>query len=120
MSQDDELRQEQRLNCHETTFIEVVSGTVAEYQPSKIVICNTLDVSANGLQVSMDQKLQIGAIHQLSIQLDQPDERFHLVAEVKWCQPSDDESEFVMGLALFESEDTDIERWKESIATRFA
>jgi hypothetical protein len=120
MSEDIDQRQEQRLLLEELVFIEVSSASKEDNSPSNIVICNTLDASANGLQVGMDYPLPVGSIHQLGVQLRDQEKRIYLAAEVKWCEQAVDGSGSIMGLALFESEDTDIQAWKELIAERFS
>lgn len=110
MNHDTELRQEFRLSAQETVFIETA--------PDCIIISNSVDISANGLQIKIDQELPIGSIHQTSVQLDNPDFRLQLVTEVKWIKPAAEDDEFLIGLALFESEGTDIKQWKEMIAER--
>jgi hypothetical protein len=38
------------------------------------------------------------------------------VAEVKWKRPDPETEGFRIGFLLFESDDTDIQRWKELVA----
>jgi len=113
----DEKRQESRLTAQETLFLELSLPNESEQAP-KMVVCSTIDISANGLQVSMDHTLPAGSIHQLGIELENPPQRFHLVGEVKWCRPGEN-SGFLIGFALYESDDTDIEVWKQAMAERF-
>jgi hypothetical protein len=112
-----EQRQETRLAAQETIFLELALPNESDQAP-KMIVCNTVDISANGLQVAMDDTLPQGSIHQLGIELENPPQRFHLVAEVKWCRPRDS-SGFLVGFALYESDDTDIEAWKKAMAERF-
>lgn len=114
---DSDKRQETRLQTQETLFLELSSPNDTGQSP-KMIICNTVDISANGVQVAMDSALQQGSIHQLGIELENPAQRFHLVAEVKWCRPADG-SGYLIGFALYESDDTDIEQWKQVVAARF-
>ena len=104
-----ELRQEYRLAERETVYIE---------QGNDIVITQTLDMSANGLRVIGDTELPAGSIVRTCVQLKNSHERFMLVCEVKWSQLHLHPGEFLLGLSLFESEDTDIQGWKEMIARR--
>ncbi len=104
-----ELRQEYRLEERETVYIE---------QGNNIVITQTLDMSANGLRVISDIELPTGSIVRTCVQLKNTHERFMLVSEVKWSQLHQQPGEFLLGLSLFESDDTDIQAWKEMIARR--
>jgi hypothetical protein len=117
MSDNSEKRQETRLTAQETLFLELSLPNAADQAPT-MVVCNTIDISANGLQVAMDNTLPAGSIHQLGIELENPPQRFHLVGEVKWCRPHDS-SGYLIGFALYESDDTDIEAWKQAMAERF-
>lgn len=112
-----EKRQESRLVVQETLFLELSLPHESDQTP-KMVVCSTVDISANGLQVSMDDTLPAGSIHQLGIELENPPRRFHLVGEVKWCRPRE-ASGYLVGFALYESDDTDIEAWKQAMAERF-
>jgi hypothetical protein len=117
ISNNSEKRQESRLAVQETLFLELSLPNESDQAP-KMIVCNTVDISANGLQVSMDHTLPAGSIHQLGIELENPPQRFHLVAEVKWCRPRES-SGYLVGFALYESDDTDIEAWKTAMAERF-
>ena len=112
-----EKRQEFRLTTQETMFLELSLPHESEQTP-KMVVCNTVDISANGLQVAMDNMLPAGSIHQLGIELENPSRRFHLVGEVKWCRPRE-RTGYLIGFALYESDDTDIEAWKQAMVERF-
>lgn len=113
-------RQEYRLNQQETVYIELTSSAPGDETPSDIVISNSVDISANGLRVITDRDLMPGSILRACVQFRDSSERFLLVTEVKWCRPHDYAGEYVVGLALFESEGTDIQRWKEIIGERFS
>lgn len=105
----DELRQEYRLDARETVYLEQAG--------SDLLISTSLDISANGLRVITDCPLPADSIVRTCVQL-KSGEHFVLVCEVKWAQPYGDQGEFLVGLSLFESEDTDIQGWKEMIAAR--
>jgi hypothetical protein len=112
-SQGDEYRGETRLELAETVFIEVLSSTSKE--PGNVVICNSLDFSASGLQVVVDDEIAAGSIFRLCIDLRE-EEPIFLVGEVKWKRPDTDTAGFRLGFLLFESDDTDILRWQALVA----
>jgi hypothetical protein len=107
-------RQEYRFNTPLTVFIEFVAAD--SDSSATIVICQSLDISANGLRVITDRELPEGTILQSCVQLKEKNRRFMLSTEVKWSQPYKNNGEFLIGLALFESENTDIQEWKEFVA----
>ena len=114
-------RQEARLDCSETIFIEVQHRYVAEGESSsRLLICNSVDLSANGIQAQIDEDLPINAIYQLCVELTETGERLFLVAQVKWLRPAGTGNGFFVGLMIFESDDTDVERWKLHIADRLS
>ncbi len=112
-----ELRQEYRLDTPLTVFIELIAANIDT--PATIVISHSVDISANGLRVITDRPLPIGSILSSCVQLNNSERRFMLSTEVKWSQALVHKDECLIGLALFESEDTDIQAWKEFIAEQF-
>lgn len=110
---DTDKRQEFRIENELTVFIELMSGD--EHNNSTIVVSKSLDISANGLRVIADRKLASGSILRTCVQLHDFASKFMLISEVKWARPYN-KGEFLLGLSLFESDDTDIQEWKEFIA----
>jgi hypothetical protein len=95
-------------------FLEV--SDEQDHEPT-IVISRSLDISANGLRIITDRELTPGSILRSCIQNQDATQQFTLITEVKWLQPWQNPNEFLVGLALFESEDSNIVEWKEFIAS---
>lgn len=111
-----EFRSELRLKRQELIYIEVISASFDMDDTASIVISSTVDISANGLQVSVDQPLPVGSILSLCVQTTPAGERLHLVGEVIWVKPLDEaRSQFRAGFALYESDGTDILAWKNQV-----
>jgi hypothetical protein len=108
-----EQRQEYRLATQLTVFIEL--GDEQDIAPT-IMISRSLDISANGIRVITDRELLPGSILRSCIQTQDIAKRFVLVTEVRWVQPWQDTDEFLVGLALLDSESSNIQEWKEFIA----
>ena len=108
-------RQEYRLETQLTVYIEL--GSEQDSEPT-LVVSHSLDISANGLRVITDRELPIASILRSCVQSD--DQRFMLITEVKWLQPWVNQGEYLVGLGLFASEDSDIQAWKEFIARQCA
>jgi len=106
-------RQEYRLATQLTVFIEL--GDEKSNDPI-IVISRSLDISANGLRIITDRELPVGSIVRSCVQSLDIEQRFLLITEVKWSQPWQESGEFLVGLALFDSQDSHIQEWKEFIA----
>jgi len=109
----EDQRQEYRLDTQLTVFLELGEDPTSE---PTIVISRSLDISANGLRVITDRELTPGSILRGCLQTQDIAKRFVLITEVKWSQPWQNPGEFLVGLALFESQDSDIQEWKEFIA----
>lgn len=113
---DDDRREESRLNRSAMLFVETVSAAPDSIEGPVVVACKTLDFSANGMQVQMDQALTAGAIHQMTLELPNSSERFELTGEVRWVRVSSSGAGYVAGIMLFNSEGTEIIDWKLAIA----
>jgi hypothetical protein len=119
IDQDDasDRRSEQRIDEQVTIFVERSAAEFDSAQPANIMICDSVDISANGVQVRMDQPLPIGTILRLCAQFSAGRASLYLVGEVKWQR--EENGQYLIGFALFESEQTDIIAWKELIAGEF-
>ena len=111
-----ERRSETRLNESVTIFVERYAADFDNTNPASIIICKSVDISANGLQVRMDQPIPLGTILRLCAQFSSGREALYVVGEVRWQREED--SGYCIGFGLFESEQTDIIAWKELIAGR--
>jgi hypothetical protein len=112
----EDQRQEYRMETQLTVFLELGDEAHSE---ATIVISRSLDISANGLRIITDRELVPGSILRSCVQTQDIDKRFMLITEVKWLQPWQNPGEFLVGLALFESENSNIQEWKEFIAQQF-
>lgn len=110
----EERRSEIRLDEQATIFIEVMSSSFDNSSPPAVVICNSLDVSANGIQVALDDNINVGSILRLGVDLGDDTETIYLVGEAKWVRQ--DEEQYKVGFELYDAQDTGIAEWKQSIA----
>jgi hypothetical protein len=123
-----EQRQEWRLSSEDTVFVELADDLAEGEEKSRIVICDVLDMSANGLRVLMDEAPPKGSILRICVQLSDTETMIFLSAETMWIKddigfPVSDslaknDQAYQIGFSLFESEDTDIEAWKRLVADR--
>ena len=116
-SQDQNNRIETRIDLEETIFIEIIASDMSD--TGIIIMCNSLDLSANGLQVIIDEEISLGSILRLCIDLKDA-EPIYVVGEVKWKRPDEETGGWRIGFLLFEADDTDIQRWKEFVADALA
>lgn len=113
-----EQRQEYRLNSRETVFIELASASHDGREAEEILVSKSVDISANGLQVLVNQPLEMNRILQVAISLEDLDTPISLVTEVKWIVANEEQQQWMVGLALLESDDTKLAEWKTIIAQR--
>ena len=106
-------RQEYRLDNQLTVIIEL--GSSANGDPI-LVVSQSLDISANGLRVIANEAVATDIILRCCIRDAHSDRQFLLVTEVKWCRPHESAGDYLIGLSLFDSDGTDIVKWKEFIA----
>lgn len=109
MTTSQDHRIEVRLDIEATIFLELLSSE------SDILMCHSLDLSANGLQVMLDDPVEAGSICRLCIDIKDRDP-IYLIAEVKWQRPDKEEDATRIGFAIFESDESDILQWKKLVA----
>lgn len=114
MTNSTERRAEARIEKNTTIFVEVCSASFDNSTPAQVIVCSSLDLSANGIQVEMDQEVAIGTILRICAEFNDDNKTLYLVGEVKWIKPIDDH--FNIGFELYDAENTDIAGWKEIIA----
>jgi len=117
MTTSQEQRQEYRLHSVETVFIEVAAASFDGQQAAKVVVTNSVDLSANGLQVTLPEALEIGRIFQISVQLRNTAKRVQLATEVMWVRPAES-GFFLVGLALLDSDESGLLQWKTLLADK--
>ncbi|MFT5579050.1 MAG: hypothetical protein ACI9WS_001808 [Paraglaciecola psychrophila] len=114
MSSDDRQRGENRVTRETTFFVEVYSADSQGIDPAKVIVCNSLDISAGGIQLQMDRALAVGSILRLCADIDRSEDVLYLVGEVKWVTAEDDF--FNLGFELYDAVDSDINGWKNQLA----
>ena len=112
----DEKRSESRVDEQATIFVELYDNDHAS--GNTVIICNSLDISANGLQFQMDEQVQTGSILRLCAEFHDHQAPLQLVGEVKWVVPEDEH--FNIGFEIYDAENTDIIAWKQLIASRLS
>lgn len=111
-----EKRQWHRLEEQSAIFIETLSSGDQPQYPTEIVICSSVEVSATGVRVCVDDALEPGSILQLGVQLHGMQQPLYLVGEVRWCaaDPQRSGSHYV-GFELIESDGTDYLAWCDMV-----
>jgi hypothetical protein len=117
--QDDNLRTEPRLPHNEVIYVEFLTPGAFENDDLGPAVrsSETIDISANGVQVRVIEPLRVGAIIQICIVRELTKDRYNLAAEVRWQRRLPGCSGYLTGLAFFESDDTSIADWKLAVST---
>lgn len=110
-----ERRGETRIDQQTTVFVEVCSASFDNSSPSSVIICSSIDLSANGIQIAMDQAVEVGSILRICAEFHGGDQALYLVGETKWVKPVD--QHFTIGFELYDAENTDIAGWKQLVAS---
>lgn len=110
-------RKEIRLSGNYTVVIETQNKN---NQQELFMACTSVDISSDGLQVTVSQELEPGHIYFVTVIPDNDDldaaaaiNRFHLVAENMWCKPLESQAGFRAGLKLLNSGDEHYLGWKQ-------
>ncbi len=98
-----------------TIFIEVQSASTEDQSKEDIIICKSLDLSSNGLQVAIDRAIPEGRILRLCLDIKNKDPIF-VVAMVIWQRQDKDTKNYHVGFKLLDSQGTDLSDWQQAIS----
>jgi hypothetical protein len=115
VSDSTDKRSELRVSEETTFFVEIYSQNDEESNDAtRVIICNSLDISANGIQLQMDTEVPTGSILRVCADLKPGQKALYLVGEVRWIKKEGDH--YNIGFELYDAENTDISGWKNQIA----
>lgn len=97
---------------------EVPGLATDERGQGRRLTCRIRDISARGMCLFSKEPLSLGALLPVSVSLGKHPEPFSLMVEVAWCRPN--QSEFLVGAQILESDDTAYVEWLEAIAKAMA
>lgn len=82
----------------------------------KMVNGAALDVSANGLRISLSQAVKLDSVLDIWITDKELNRKYFLTGNVRWCLESGKPGDFQIGLILRERSDTvtDLRSWREA------
>jgi len=93
-----------RLPLASTVFIEIESPPPGALGPGKVVRCHTLEVSRRGLRVQLDQRVTVGAILQVGVDIPGQADPFYLVGQVRWrMREKDRPDSWIAGFEILEA-----------------
>ena len=118
MTKQFDARKTPRYEKDVTLFIEVLAASNFGDQDDDIVICNTLDLSATGAQVIIDQAVPQGNIIRICLQVADHMPVF-VVAKVVWQKKAEQLEAYHLGLNLMPSLGTDYQQWRSRVEQLF-
>ena len=107
----DEKRKNPRNNQREDVYIEVVTQNEDGDYSKKVIGCESVDVSREGLKLYVHERIVQGTILDLCMSFRDNPERFYLTAEVKWSKPLSEEGWYFIGFEVYEGDNTDYAKW---------
>ena len=108
-----------RLFARAKVTIEMEAADPQVDLPARIIECQTRDLSANGVQVTLSEPLPEGSILPLEVMLEDDYARFQIMGEVIWCR-REQERVWAVGFHVMESDETSVIEWNEAIARAMA
>ena len=114
-------RSQPRLDERDTIFIQTLDAADHPSEQDAIVICNSVEISATGLRVRIDDAIETGTILRLGVELQELEQPLYLVGEVRWCEPNTKGGGgYNAGFKLLESDGTDYEIWRSLLEQMIA
>jgi|SRR5690554_1885992 len=112
-------REEYRLTARARAWLwlELPEPDV-EVQDAVPLECQIRDISARGLSLVSSEPLVLNSLLMAEISLGHKTQRFRLMVEVVWCRETG--QEYLMGVQILESDETDYLEWMDAVATALA
>jgi hypothetical protein len=116
---DQDNRADYRLTARARAILELESGLPEETgAEERDFVCGIRDISASGLCLTADEPLSLGALLPARVFLGNHAQPFGLMVEVVWCRPN--ESSFLVGARIIDSDETAYVEWVEAVASAMA
>jgi hypothetical protein len=105
-----------RVDTTENISLKIVFSSENPALLGKMVNGAALDVSANGLRISLNQAVKLDSVLDIWITDKELNRKYFLTGNVRWCLESGKPGDFQIGLILRERSDTvtDLRSWREA------
>ena len=110
----DERRIAPRADHENTLFIKSITSSQVAGFSNDLKTCNTVNVSAHGLQVMLDFEVLVESEIALWINHETGDGRILISGIVRWTSKTPNENKYLVGIELDESCVDDMTQWMES------
>ena len=109
----DERRRAPRSDIQDTLFIKSISSSQVTAFSSDFKTCNTVNVSAYGMQVILDFEVLVDSEIALWILQDGTEERTLVDGTVRWTSKTAGEHKYLVGIELNEASVSTVKEWIE-------
>lgn len=86
----------------------------------KTLCGSTLDVSASGLRIELNQKIKVDSVLDVWVTLKDSSKKYFLTGNVRWCNEMEVGGHYQIGVVLRERSDTvtDLEAWRQAFKVK--
>ena len=116
MIEHEDRRKDSRKLLSEKILIQIVSTSKDQSLAGKTVPCTTRDVSANGMQIQLNQPVVEGCVLELWIASIGTKEKFYLTGNVMWSKAGETENSYLIGIQLQNDPASDLAAWQKHFA----
>lgn len=110
----EERRISPRSNIEDTLFIKSISSSQVTGYGSDLKTCNTVNVSAHGLQVELDFEVLVESEIALWVNHEANNDRILVSGIVRWTNKISPENKYLVGIELDDSCVADMTQWLDS------
>jgi len=107
----DERRVSPRSNIEDTLFIKSITSSQVTGYGSDLKTCNTVNISAHGLQAILDFEVLVESEIALWINHETNDERILISGIVRWTSKTTGENKYLVGIELDDTCVQDMTHW---------
>lgn len=109
----DDRRRAPRSDIHDTLFIKSIRSSQVASFSSDFKTCNTVNVSAYGMQVILDFEVLVDSEIALWIVQESSEERTLVNGTVRWTSKTVEDHKYLVGIELDEESVDTIQDWIE-------
>lgn len=106
-----ERRGHERLCVVQAIFVEVSPGGGRRGGDSKVIRCETVDVSVAGLRLLVPEPIAAGSTLDIAVPMSDWQDNLELVGEAKWCHAARGKPGFWVGIELKDTTRENMEKW---------
>ncbi|MDH5424850.1 MAG: PilZ domain-containing protein [Gammaproteobacteria bacterium] len=107
-----EQRKNKRFSSQGNLQAEVVSCESYPELTGKNISCESINISADGIQVILKEHAPVGAVLDVWVSVPKSKKKtYHLVATICWIKRTKDETAYRAGLDVSSSDKKDLEIW---------